>query len=362
MVRFLFGAILILLAACTGGPPSSRIQAEAGPDGKPSRFVIVGRDATLYQIARQHNVPIRGLVEVNGLTPPYRLKFGQRLVLPDVDRHKVGPGETLWRISQLYGVDVNALARENEIPPPYVLRIGETLRIPKDAGRQSAAVVAALPPPTTPPPPEPVQSEALGPLGPVQPRASTPTTRQSSPPLPPRKPGGTEAPRTGVAAAPPASAPPPVADEAEAAVAAAIAKPVSLPPVPPREPGHFYWPARGQLIARFGPQEGGLHNDGINLAVSRGAEVQAAQAGVVVYAGNELRGFGNLVLIKHDGGWITAYAHNDRLLVERGALVRRGDPIARAGTTGNVSDPQVHFEVRKDGRPVDPLRVLAPSG
>ncbi|MEX2642030.1 MAG: LysM peptidoglycan-binding domain-containing M23 family metallopeptidase [Acetobacterales bacterium] len=363
MVRFLFGAMLLLVAACTGGPPSSRIQAETGPDGRPSRFVIVGRDSTLYQIARQHNVPIRGLVEANELRPPYRLKFGQRLVLPDVDRHKVGPGETLWRISQLYGVDVNALARENDIPPPYVLRAGETLRIPTDAGRESAAVVASLPPPSTPPRGV-VGAEALAPVQP-QARPDAPAG-EPLPPLPPRKPLVAGSPRTAETATPPATARAPAqvapVDEAAAAVAAATARPVTLPPVPPRDPGHFSWPTRGRLIARFGPQDGGLHNDGINLAVSRGAEVQAAQTGVVVYAGNELRGFGNLVLIKHDGGWITAYAHNDRLLVERGAVVRRGQAIALAGTTGNVSNPQVHFEVRKDGRPVDPLRVLAPAG
>ena len=115
------------------------------------------------------------------------------------------------------------------------------------------------------------------------------------------------------------------------------------------------------MLSRFGPKEGGLHNDGINIAVPRGALVRAAQKGVVVYTGNELRGFGNLVLLKHDGGWITAYAHNDAVLVQRGAVVVRGQYIARAGSTGGVSSPQLHFEIRKDGRPVDPMRLLAPA-
>lgn len=351
----LSAGLLLLLAACSAGPPSSRIQAEAGPDGRPSRFVIVGPDATLYQIARQHNVPIRGLVEINELRPPYRLRFGQRLVLPDVTEHTVAPGESLWRISQLYGVDVNALARENDIRPPYVIRAGERLRLPAPSERGREAVVASLPPASAPV--EPVRPLETEPLAPATPGQPAPAVDLSRPPLPPRKPYYADSapvrPPSQVAEAPAAPAPP---------LSTQAATSVALPDVPPREPGRFQWPVRGRMLARFGPQDGGLHNDGINLAVPRGTQVTAAQAGVVVYAGNELRGFGNLVLVKHDGGWITAYAHNDRLLVERGAVVRRGQAIALAGTSGNVTEPQVHFEIRKDGRPVDPLRVLASAG
>jgi murein DD-endopeptidase MepM/ murein hydrolase activator NlpD len=105
-----------------------------------------------------------------------------------------------------------------------------------------------------------------------------------------------------------------------------------------------------------------LQNDGINIALPKGAPVHAAENGVVAYAGNEIRGFGNLLLIKHDGGWMSAYGHNDRLLVKQGDKVKRGQVIARAGATGAVSSPQLHFELRKAGGAVDPLAYLDDDG
>jgi murein DD-endopeptidase MepM/ murein hydrolase activator NlpD len=112
------------------------------------------------------------------------------------------------------------------------------------------------------------------------------------------------------------------------------------------------------VLSGFGPMGKGLHNDGINLAAPRGAPVRAAENGVVAYSGNELRGFGNLVLVKHSGGLMTAYAHNGNLLVSRGDRVERGQTIARVGSTGNVATPQLHFEIRRGRRAVDPMRYL----
>jgi murein DD-endopeptidase MepM/ murein hydrolase activator NlpD len=112
------------------------------------------------------------------------------------------------------------------------------------------------------------------------------------------------------------------------------------------------------VIATFGEQGKGLHNDGINIQAPRGTPIKAAENGVVRYAGNEIRGFGNLLLIEHAGGFITAYAHADSLLVKRGDTVHRGQTIARVGATGSVNDPQLHFEVRQDRTPVDPQRYL----
>ena len=148
------------------------------------------------------------------------------------------------------------------------------------------------------------------------------------------------------------------------AVAAAETKPAPAAPMssapPPRSGRGFAWPADGPVISRFGPKPGGLHNDGINIKVPRGASVRAADAGIVAYAGDELEGFGNLILLRHAGGWVTAYAHNDRILVRRGERVERGQVVARAGTTGNAIEPQLHFEIRKGVRAVDPLRYLSP--
>ncbi|MBW7945698.1 MAG: M23 family metallopeptidase, partial [Sphingomonadaceae bacterium] len=135
----------------------------------------------------------------------------------------------------------------------------------------------------------------------------------------------------------------------------------ALPP-PPAFNGRFIAPVDGRLISRFGAKSGGLYNDGINLRAPAGAPIRAAANGVVVYAGNAIEGFGNLVLLKHDGGWVTAYAHAEDLLVIRGDTVRQGDPIARVGKTGSVDEPQLHFEIRQGKKPVDPLPHLPGVG
>lgn len=120
----------------------------------------------------------------------------------------------------------------------------------------------------------------------------------------------------------------------------------------------FDWPVSGKVIAGFGPGRDGLYNEGINIAVSTGTPVRASASGTVRYAGNELRGYGNLVLIEHAGGYVTAYAHNEVLTVKRGETVKRGDVIARSGQTGNVKSPQLHFEIRKGTQSLDPRKYL----
>jgi murein DD-endopeptidase MepM/ murein hydrolase activator NlpD len=123
---------------------------------------------------------------------------------------------------------------------------------------------------------------------------------------------------------------------------------------PPRTAGRFLWPVKGKLVSGFGPKPDGMHNDGLNIQAAKGTAVVAADNGVVAYAGNELRGFGNLLLIRHADGWITAYAHLDRIDVARGAKVKRGQSIGTVGQTGSVSSPQLHFELRKGTQAVDP--------
>ena len=132
--------------------------------------------------------------------------------------------------------------------------------------------------------------------------------------------------------------------------------------VPTQDPApSFRWPVKGRVISTFGAKPGGMRNEGINIAVPEGAGVRAADSGVVAYAGNELKGYGNLVLIRHQGGWVTAYAHNKELIVKRGDTVKRGDMIARAGRTGSVESPQLHFELRKGATAVDPIKYLTSS-
>jgi murein DD-endopeptidase MepM/ murein hydrolase activator NlpD len=154
----------------------------------------------------------------------------------------------------------------------------------------------------------------------------------------------------------------------ESPLSARRAAPVEPPqtkedPVKTAEPAGslptFRWPVRGRVIAAFGPKPNGFQNDGINLAVPEGTPIKAAEDGVVAYAGNELKGYGNLVLVRHSNGFVTAYAHASEILVKRGEAVKRGQVIAHSGQTGNVTSPQLHFEIRKGATPVDPAQYLS---
>jgi murein DD-endopeptidase MepM/ murein hydrolase activator NlpD len=124
----------------------------------------------------------------------------------------------------------------------------------------------------------------------------------------------------------------------------------------------FIWPVHGRVVAGFGPLAGRLRNDGINIAVPEGTDVRAADDGVVVYAGSDVNGYGNLVLLRHGNGFVTAYAHASALLVGAGENVHQGQVIAKSGRSGNdVSEPLVHFEIRKGTLPIDPLQFLPPG-
>ena len=112
------------------------------------------------------------------------------------------------------------------------------------------------------------------------------------------------------------------------------------------------------MISNFGPKAGGLHNDGINIAAPEGAPIKAAENGVVVYAGNELRGYGNLLLVRHSDGWVSAYAHTSKFRVAAGEKVKQGQVIAEVGSSGNVDRPQLHFELRKGTRAINPKTLI----
>ena len=120
----------------------------------------------------------------------------------------------------------------------------------------------------------------------------------------------------------------------------------------------FLWPVEGAVIDGFGPKAAGRRNDGINIAAREGEPVRAAAEGLVVYAGDELEGYGGLVLVSHAGGWVSAYAHNRALLVAENQIVAQGQVIAEAGGAGGVDRPQLHFELRRGGEAIDPLTAL----
>ena len=349
-------------------PPPSASTA-GGPVLASGAIHKVQAGETVYLLAERYRVPLRNIIDLNRLQPPYRLVPGQPLFIPKPREHRVAAGETVYGISRRYGVDMSALMKLNGIVPPYTIKVGQALRLPAPVETEGTAVAAAPqpPPPQSPPPgaapppgPDPlthspaplepggktgVQAEELPPTGTSA--ASTPTPPASAAPVPSSGPLPPTPPAVG--AAPPAAVP-------SLKPATSVAGIVPAPA--PRASSRFLWPVDGKILSSFGPKKGGLHNDGINIAAARGAPVRAAENGVVAYAGNELRGFGNLLLIKHADGWTSAYAHNEELLVRRGDRVARGQVIAKVGSTGNVTSPQLHFELRKGTGAVDPAQFL----
>jgi len=366
-----------------------------------SEYVVAPGD-TLAVVAARTNTPIRSLIDMNGLQPPYGLAPGMRLALKQRSQYVVQQADTLPDLAQRYGVSQSDLVSINNLTPPYKLKPGQTLNIPSqtESSNLPAMTASAVPPPTpagavsSAPLPAPgtpattapkatatstgtnggVSSSALPAptviapppaATPPKPASPTPTTTKAAPlpptPTAPVTSSATETPpaKTQTATAPTTKAKTPeqIEAETEAAVEAAEAAKSSGPAAGTGK-GPFVWPVQGKVIDSFGSSKDGMKNDGINIAAPNGAPVVAAADGTVAYAGNELRGFGNMILLRHDGGYVTAYAHNASLLVKKGDKVKRGQTIARVGQTGAVFGPQLHFEIRKGTQPVDPLSFL----
>lgn len=284
--------------------------------------------------------------------------------------YTVQPGDTLFGVARKNGTTVAALARLNGIETTARLVSGERLRL----GREGAAIASAEPRRTQPTqlgaPPKVLGTLSMkGTNG--QPDMETADAAPAAPVPGPRirlaSPADTaatgnqyaaNAPGAGTQAMPTIPVAPQASD-APAAQNASINPADAVADAPSADGKQFRWPVRGRIISGFGTKPNGEKNDGINLAVPEGTSVKAIEAGTVIYAGNELAGYGNLVLVRHAGGWVSAYAHNKDLMVKRGDTVQRGQTIAHAGMTGSVTSPQVHFELRQGAKPVNPLDYLA---
>lgn len=355
--------------------------------------VTVGPGMTLYSIARANNLSVAELAAVNGIKAPYSVHTGQTLRLPGAggaggavaaqhamppdntsfaepsttpiapkpgapaataaakpfksgpsvaepgtgELHTVSSGDTLFSLGRKYGLSPYAIADANGLPHTAQLVMGQKVRIP--AGGEAAPAVAA------------------------KPAVAKTTTAAASGTLPPATgaegTGEAAAPATTTAAATPEPIPGSDAAAASAPPAAAEGGQQVAEGAPIAGAPGMRWPVRGKIISGFGPKANGLKNEGINIAVPEGTSIRAAADGVVAYSGNELKGYGNLVLIRHEDGYVTAYAHASELFVKRGDTVKRGDVIAKAGQTGSVSSPQLHFEVRKGAVALDPMKFLS---
>ena len=308
-------------------------------------MITVQSGQTMYSLAKANGLSVSQLAGANGISYPYGLKVGQRLKVPGVSApsspapsftpkqpkyqavsapvpakrnfasggtHKVKPGETLFSLGRAYNQNPYAIAKHNNLQAPYGLNVGQVVKIP---GASAGTTMAKAP--------------TAAPFKRKKIRIATKNTDRIQPaPVP-------QVTTTPVIKSAPTRTAPTVATNST-----------------------FRWPVKGRVISSFGKKPGGLRNEGINIAVPEGTSVRSAESGIVAYAGNELKGYGNLVLIRHKNGWVTAYAHNKQLFVKRGDTVKRGTVIAKAGQTGSVTTPQLHFEVRKGASAVNPMKYL----
>jgi murein DD-endopeptidase MepM/ murein hydrolase activator NlpD len=313
--------------------------------------VTVQSGQTMYSLARANGLSVSQLASANGIAYPYTLKVGQRLTIPGVASptspapsftprqpayraanapapkrqnyaaqssggHTVKPGETLFSLGRTYGQNPYRIAKYNNLSAPYGLNVGQVLRIPGKSNHVAANTPIYQKKASAPFARKPVQSSKTRKMADrITPAPTTPVQRTQ------------QAPKTQA-------------------------------PVVQTSNSTFRWPVKGRVISSFGRKPSGMRNEGINIAVPEGTSVRSAESGIVAYAGNELKGYGNLVLVRHKNGWVTAYAHNKQLFVKRGDTVKRGTVIAKAGQTGSVKSPQLHFEVRKGSSAVDPMKYL----
>ncbi|HEY7747218.1 MAG TPA: LysM peptidoglycan-binding domain-containing M23 family metallopeptidase [Aestuariivirgaceae bacterium] len=328
-------------------PQYEEPQYEDQSESASGSFVVVEPGQTLYSIARANGMTVATLAAANAIHPPYHLRAGQRVRIPGVDEpravatyapaqqnfsqkssvHIVRSGETLFSLGRKYGLHPYKIADFNDLSHNVSLATGQRVRIP---GSKSADRIAS--------------EDSFEPAEEV----SDPYTDSESSSA---KDDYNQQDSPEIAYAPPEDEATTLDDVEEQTDAESMEE----------EAGNFRWPVKGRIISKYGAKPGGTRNEGINIAVPEGTSVRAAQSGVIAYAGNELKGYGNLILIRHQDGWVTAYAHNKQLFVKRGDTVKRGDIIAKAGQTGSVESPQLHFELRKGATAVDPMKYLVSS-
>ncbi|MBO6757142.1 MAG: peptidoglycan DD-metalloendopeptidase family protein [Roseibium sp.] len=317
---------------------------------------------TLSSLSRRYGVPVQAVAAVNGISDPSRVRTGQTLVIPtyvyssDNGTTSATAGES--GPVRLPAAGSSAPLTTASLPARTAANTAAPARKPVrqptfaevSSGQLPAAATSAAP----------TRLSALPKSKPRGAARQAPLTTASignSVPVPQKQPV-----RTISTTPQPASDPAADAEQREARPTQPIERPQIVASTDTQateaDGPQFRWPVRGRIISDFGPRPGGTRNDGINLAVPEGTPVKATDAGTVIYSGNELKGYGNLVLLRHDDGWVSAYAHNSELKVKRGDTVRRGDVVGLAGATGSVTQPQVHFELRRGNKPVDPLKHL----
>jgi murein DD-endopeptidase MepM/ murein hydrolase activator NlpD len=346
------------------------------------RVITVGNNENLDSLTAKFGVPAEQILAANQMSSPSQVRPGKVMVIPrrvaispdrlrnsnapmvadaqpmkpapqmiagDTSTYTVQPGETLFGVARKVNMTPMQLATLNGINTDTQLQVGQSLRI------KGTAVAENTRPATLGAPPKP-----LGQLVINKDNNTSTAVAMGEPKIRLTSPAETAETGQLVANAPKIPTVPALPDATPPATEANLTANIDDAADAASADGKsFRWPVRGRIISGFGAKPNGEKNDGINLAVPEGTSVKAVEAGTVIYAGNELAGYGNLVLIRHADGWVSAYAHNKDILVKRGDTVRRGQTIAHAGMSGSVTAPQVHFELRKGAKPVNPLDYLA---
>jgi murein DD-endopeptidase MepM/ murein hydrolase activator NlpD len=296
----------MLLTGCLSNPleqaPAPLTSIGGGQGAGSAGVHTVQKGDTVYRISERYRVDMPAIISVNSLSAPYLLDVGQRLQLPPPNKYEVRRGDTLYGISRLFAVTQTEIARLNNLHSPYTLKTGQILNLPSGAEKQPQRITVA--------------SNRSAPKA-----ASVPVTPVSVSKAAPRQ---------------------------ESYIPAKL----------PSSPGKFMTPVPGKLVSSYGAKKDGLHNDGINIAAPRGTPVKTAADGQVVYAGNALKGYGNLILVKHGGGYLTAYGHLGRIMVKKGEMLKKGQTLGTVGTSGQVSSPQLHFEIRKGTTALNPQQYI----
>ena len=348
---------LAMLAACgTSDKPAPVFLYGGNSTGGSAGMVSVIPGDTPESLAANYHVAPADLLTANNLPPFTQLKPGQRLRLPAPWTYRAQNGDTPESVAHLFNVEPSQVAQLNHLPAQAAFKPGQTVQL------QSSTMTSSYVPARRPVPVSTVDREALPP----------PSATYTPPQPTPYNAAGT--PQTVLP------------DERDIAMSSTVsevaqdiarepalpAAAVTLPPAHPKHDettpaetkpwrdgdGRFAWPINGTIASAYGNKPGGLHNDGINIAATRGTPVHAAAGGEVVYAGDDLKGFGNLILLRHPDKWVTAYAHLDHLRVARGDNVTRGQVIGTVGSTGAVTSPQLHFEIRHGTQALNPVVFL----
>lgn len=310
-LSFLWAVLVILsLTSCIGSQKRAPVMHYGHSQGAGSAGVhtVVAGD-TLWSISKRYNIVMRDIAVSNKLGASFALSVGQRLRLPPPQTYKVRSGDSLYSVSRLFGVNIPEISSLNNLREPYVIREGQSLRLPSVA--RKTTVLSNI-----------VRPKQKPYVGKVMSPSSKPLAHSIKNKTPSKK-------KTKITAK-----------------------------TPKRSSSKFLRPVDGKIISSYGSKKSSQHNDGINIRSPKGTPVRVAENGVVVYAGSELKGSGNLVLVRHDGRFMTAYAHMDRMLIQRGQTVRRGQSIGTVGSTGSVDFPQLHFEVRRGTEAINPVKYL----